>query len=458
MRTDFWQAVQAHWVESGEIAKFAPDFDGSKDTAKAILNPANARLYLTWLVSERKLAFSSQKQALNGLAFFFHEVCGREEVDLEIRFRRTHRRIPVVLEKGEVERVFSALPDAYRLAARLQYGTGLRLAELMELRIKDLDLERRIVVVRGGKGDRDRVTVLPASLLEDLREWKVRCRAVWEQDRENLVPGVGLPTALERKMPRAGEKWEWFWLFPARGLSVDPDSGTRRRHHVHVKVYAENVKKAAARAGIEKRVSTHVFRHSFATHLLDAGVDIRTLQELLGHKDIATTQIYLHVTKGGSACGVRSPLDSIPDLPGAQLLPGPVSEASPPSAAGSPGMDPEEGGSTDRAVSGCANPAAPLAEARTGRSASGEGTKAREGVPGQGSTPPRAPGRNPIPGIPPPGPGTRSDRRRGDRAPRGRRTTGSVLAHDRVSPRIGNLRHFAATLPSAMPRAAPDRR
>ncbi|MEM9016979.1 MAG: tyrosine-type recombinase/integrase, partial [Verrucomicrobiota bacterium] len=176
---------------------------------------------------------------------------------------------------------------------------------------KDLDLGRGIVVVRGGKGDKDRVTVLPGSLVAELREWKARCRTVWEEDRKNLVPGVGLPNALERKMPLAGEKWEWFWLFPARGLSIDPDSGVRRRHHVHRKVYAENVKKAAERAGIEKRVSTHVLRHSFATHLLDSGVDIRTLQELLGHDDVSTTQIYLHVSEIGNACGVQSPLDTM---------------------------------------------------------------------------------------------------------------------------------------------------
>ncbi|MCG8603120.1 MAG: integron integrase [Verrucomicrobiales bacterium] len=301
----------AHWIESGEIAKFHPDFDLSQNTSRAILDPANARLYLTWLVAVRKVAFSSQKQALNALAYFFHEVCGCGEVDLEIRFRKTQKRIPVVLEKEEVGKVCAELPDVYRFAAKLQYGTGLRLSELMRLRIKDVDIERRMVIVRGGKGDKDRTTVLPASLIAELREWREQCRVQWEEDRENLVPGVALPNALERKMPLSGEKWEWFWLFPAKGLSNDPDSGVRRRHHVHPKVYAENLKKAAERAGIEKRVSTHVFRHSFATHLLDDGVDIRTLQELLGHDDISTTQIYLHVTKQGGVCGVTSPLDRL---------------------------------------------------------------------------------------------------------------------------------------------------
>lgn len=301
----------AHWIESGEIRKHHPEFDAPDGMARAILNPENARHFLTWLVAERKLAYTSQKQALNALAFFFRDVCGLEEVDLKVRFQKTHKRIPVVLEKEEVTKVLSDLPEAYHFAAKLQYGTGLRLSELMRLRIKDVDIERGIVVVRSGKGDKDRVTVLPQSLVPELKEWKKRNRKIWQRDRDELQPGVGLPNALERKMPRAGETWEWFWLFPARGLSNDPDSGIRRRHHLHRKVYADNVKKAAARVGIEKRVSTHVFRHSFATHLLDSGVDIRTLQDLLGHEELSTTQIYLHVTKNGGACGVTSPLDRI---------------------------------------------------------------------------------------------------------------------------------------------------
>lgn len=301
----------AHWIESGEVSKYCPDFDRSGSVARAILKPENARLFLTWLVAERKIAYSSQKQALNALVFFFRQVCGYEEVDLQVQFQKTYKRIPEVLEKEEVVAVLGELPDAYQIAAKLQYGTGLRLSELMRLRIKDVDLQRKMIFVRGGKENKDRTTVLPATLVEELKQWKRRCRDLWEKDREDLVPGVALPNALERKMPRAGERWEWFWLFPARSLSKDPDSGVRRRHHVHTKVYGENVKKAADRVEIEKRVSTHIFRHSFATHLLENGVDIRTLQELLRHKDISTTQIYLHVTKDDGARGVTSPLDAL---------------------------------------------------------------------------------------------------------------------------------------------------
>ncbi len=301
----------AHWIESGEIRKHHSAYDETESISRAILNPGNARAFLTWLVTERKVAYSSQKQALNALVFFFREVCRLEEVDLGIRFQKTNPHIPVVLEKEEVASTIAELPDRYRLAAKLQYGSGLRLGELVQLRIKDLDLERGLIVVRGGKGNKDRVTVLPSELYAELTAWKQKVRQQWEEDRANLLPGVALPTALERKMPRAGERWEWCWLFPASGISQDRESGVRRRHHLHAKVYAENVKKAAAKAGIEKRVSTHVLRHAFATHLLDAGVDIRTLQELLGHEDVSTTQIYLHVTKQSSACGVASPLDGM---------------------------------------------------------------------------------------------------------------------------------------------------
>ena len=278
---------------------------------RAGLDPARARDFLEMIIVEEKVAFSTQKQALNALAFFFKDVCGREEVDLGVSMRKTPKRIPVVLSFSEIARILEALPGTCRLAAELQYGAGLRVAELLSLRIKDIDEERGQLTIRSGKGGKDRVTVLPSSLIEQLKPWKKQLREMWEQDKAGNLPGVALPTAMARKAPRAGEKWEWFWLFPAPSLSVDPDSGIRRRHHFHEGSYGNAFREAVAKAGIEKRVATHALRHSFATHLLESGTDIRTLQELLGHAEIGTTQIYLHVAKNLSHSGVKSPLDGV---------------------------------------------------------------------------------------------------------------------------------------------------
>jgi integron integrase len=229
---------------------------------------------------------------------------------------------PVVLSKEETHRVFAKLesPDGrYELAARLQYGAGLRLTELVRLRIKDVDLGRGTVTVRCGKGDKDRVTVLPGSLREDLAKQVERAREIWRGDRDAGLAGVWLPGALARKLRRAAESFEWSWLFPARQVSVDPETGIARRHHLHGKVYNEAIQRAAAAAGIEKQVTSHALRHSFATHLLEGGTDLRTIQDLLGHEDpasqgyagtsITTTEIYLHVATGVNGLGVVSPLD-----------------------------------------------------------------------------------------------------------------------------------------------------
>ena len=208
------------------------------------------------------------------------------------------------------------LPETSRLAAELQFGAGLRLTELVNLRIKDVDVERRQLTVREGKGDRERVTVLPAKVAKQLPEWKEVVRQIHEKDRAEGVPGVYLPGALARKLPNAGTEWKWMWLFPAKKLSIDPDSGVERRHHIHEKVYSGHISAAAKKAGIEKRVTTHVLRHSFATLLLESGTDMRTLQELLGHEDVKTTQIYTHVATNMSASGVCSPLDGLACLGG----------------------------------------------------------------------------------------------------------------------------------------------
>jgi integron integrase len=259
-----------------------------------------------------------------------------------VKLKKTGARVPVVLSEGETQRLFEALecpdpgpePDAavaaeagsspadapkpkkhharYGLAARLQYGAGLRLSEVVRLRIKDIDLDRRTVTVRLGKGDKDRMTVLPKRLCLELAEQIEQARALWEQDQRDGVAGVYIRGALARKFRKAAESFEWFWLFPAKQLSIDPESGLRRRHHLHGKVYNEAIKRAAQTARIEKRVTSHALRHSFATHLLEAGTDLRTIQEILGHEDITTTEIYLHVATGENGLGVVSPLDRFP--------------------------------------------------------------------------------------------------------------------------------------------------
>ncbi|MCB1208910.1 MAG: integron integrase [Verrucomicrobiales bacterium] len=277
--------------------------------ARAVMQQDRARDFLSHLVTVEKQSFSSQKQALNALVFFFREVCGHEQVDLEVKLRRTAKRIPVVMNFQEILAILNRLEERNRLIAEVQYGGGLRLKELMRLRIKDIDIDRRQITIRQGKGDLDRVTILPEALVAKLEEHKKRVRAVYEEDRRENLPGVALPGALERKFSKAGTRWEWFWLFPAPDLSTDPESGTVRRHHVHPGTYTNALQRAVRDAGIEKRVTSHGFRHAFATHLLESGKDLRTIQELLGHADVKTTEIYAHVAIGVGGTGVKSPLD-----------------------------------------------------------------------------------------------------------------------------------------------------
>ena len=268
-----------------------------------------ARDWLARLVAEEKHAFSTQKQALNALVFFFRDVCGYEEVDLGVRMRKRRANVPVVLDVEEVIALIDKLEGTMRLAALVQYGSGLRRSELVSLRIKDVDVRRGTITVREGKGGKDRVTVLPESLKGVIAEQLEVSRTYFEKDRKAGRPGVALPGKLERRMPRAGQRWEWFWLFPSAKESVDPESGLQRRHHLHGGSYGNAVSEAAREAGIAKRVTSHALHHSFATHLLESGTDIRTLQELLGHEDIRTTEGYTHVAKGMGGTGVRSPVD-----------------------------------------------------------------------------------------------------------------------------------------------------
>jgi integron integrase len=284
-------------------------FHGKKHPSA--MGAAEVREFLTHLARDRKVAASTQNQALNALVFLYDSVLKEKlgEIGAIERARRPVR-LPVVLSPEEVARLLDAMEGTYQLMGRLLYGSGMRLMECLRLRVKDVDFANGQVVVRDGKGQRDRATVLPESLREPLKRHLARVRLLHAADRRAKVPGVFLLGALERKLPRAGEKWEWQWVFPAKGLSHDPRGGAARRHHVHPTGLQRAVRDAARLAGIDKRVSCHTLRHSFATHLLAGGYDIRTVQELLGHAHVSTTMVYTHVLSRPGVT-VRSPLDRL---------------------------------------------------------------------------------------------------------------------------------------------------
>jgi len=267
--------------------------------------------FLSWLANERRVAVATHKQALSALLFLYLQVLGLDLPWLnEIGRPKTRVRLPVVLTPDEVGRLLAALEPPQRLLAQLLYGTGMRIMEGTRLRVKDVDFERQALVVREGKGSKDRVVMLPVSLAPALREQLAHARRLWAGDRAAGCAGVHLPDALDRKYPRAGCSWSWFWVFPQAQRSIDPRSGVERRHHVHEQALQRGFKRAVEHTGVAKLATPHTLRHSFATHLLQNGYDIRTVQELLGHSDVSTTMIYTHVLKlGGGA--VRSPLDSL---------------------------------------------------------------------------------------------------------------------------------------------------
>lgn len=279
------------------------------------MGAVDVEAFLTMLANERQVWPATHRQALNALLFLYRQVLTLELPWMQQIGRPPERkRIPVVLTVSEVQLVLGQLQGVEGVVARLLYGTGMRLAEGLGLRVKDLDFDRGVVVVRSGKGDKDRVVMLPRSLATALREQLSHSRALWAADRAAGRPGVYLPHALDKKYPRAGQSWAWHWAFPADHLSVDPRSGIERRHHVYEERLARQLKRACANAGIAKHVTVHTLRHSFATHLLQAGTDIRTVQELLGHSDVSTTMIYTHVLKV-AAGGTASPLDALVQQP-----------------------------------------------------------------------------------------------------------------------------------------------
>lgn len=265
--------------------------------------------FLTHLAVDREIAASTQNQARSALLFFYQEVLHMPIDALpDIAPAKRPVRLPVVLTRGEVRAVLAQLGGTYRLLAQLLYGSGLRLMEALRLRVKDLDFAQAQIIVRDGKGAKDRITTLPLRLATPLQD---HLRIVARTHREDLEHGYGavyLPDALARKYPNASREWGWQYVFPADRLSSDPRSGALRRHHLDESGLQKAVRAAVHAAGIAKPASCHTFRHSFATHLLESGYDIRTVQELLGHSDVKTTMIYTHVLNRGGR-GVRSPLD-----------------------------------------------------------------------------------------------------------------------------------------------------
>lgn len=266
--------------------------------------------FVTYLVNEKHIAASTQNQVISSILFLYRHVLNisLDETAL-IAIRPTKpKRVPTVLSRGEAKSVISRMDGVYRLMTQIMYGSGLRLMEVIRLRVKDLDFQNHQIIVRDGKGENDRVTMFPDILLEPLRIHLMAVKAQHERDLLNGYGTVYLPYALERKYINANKEFAWQYVFPASDLSIDPVSGLQQRHHIHESSLQKAVKRAARLAKIDKPVTPHTFRHSFATQLLQNGYDIRTVQELLGHKDVKTTMIYTHVLQRGAGA-VRSPLD-----------------------------------------------------------------------------------------------------------------------------------------------------
>jgi integron integrase len=273
------------------------------------LTGVEVRRFLDHLAVEGQVSASTQNQALNGLVFFFREGLKRSLEGLGAFERaKKPKRLPVVLTVAEVQRVWDQLEAVWALPIKLLYGSGLRLMECVRLRVKDVDFEQRQITVRLGKGGKDRITFLPDRVAGELKNHLQAVRQLFETDYAAGYGEVWLEESLARKYPQAPREWAWQWVFPAERLAVDPRSGKVRRHHVHPNSVQKAFKAALGRAGISKPASCHTLRHSFATHLLERGHDIRTVQELLGHSDVSTTMIYTHVLNR-PGLGARSPLD-----------------------------------------------------------------------------------------------------------------------------------------------------
>jgi len=268
-------------------------------------------MFLSHLAVNRNVSTSTQNQAMCAIVFLYKYILKKDLSEFEnIRWAKRYKHLPVVFTRNEVARILAELSGIYKLMAMLMYGAGLRLNECLDLRVKDIDFDYQQVIVRNGKGSKDRITVLPEVVIEPLRRQVESVVKIHQKDIQNGYDSVYMPYALERKYPNAGKTIGWHFLFPAKDLSVDPRTGIVRRHHVLDATLQRAVKTAISKAGIHKHGGCHTFRHSFATHLLEDGVNIRTVQELLGHKSVETTMIYTHVMDKGKL-GIKSPIDGL---------------------------------------------------------------------------------------------------------------------------------------------------
>ena len=308
---------------SGWISRFAAHVR----TCPELSRDERVRTYLEKLAP--RTAASTQNQALNAIVFLYRDVIKEPLSDIG-KWARAKRpaRLPTWLSPQEMQRLLDQMPPGTRLMAELAYGSGLRVAELLALRIKDIDLDAHLVTVRGGKGDKDRITVLPRSLVHRLYAQLTRIRVLYDGDRAASAPPIYLPDGLERKFPNAGREWPWFWLWPAASHSTDPRTGIHRRHHVHEDTLGKALKLATRKAGLHKRVTAHTLRHSFATNLLASGASITQVQELLGHNSVETTQVYLHCVPQFAAT-ITSPLDALPAAPNILPFHAPSSQPQP---------------------------------------------------------------------------------------------------------------------------------
>ncbi len=297
------ERTYCHWIKRFII------FHGKRHPST--MGAAEIEAFLTNLATAERVTASTQNQALHAVLYLYKRVLGVELPWLDGIVRaRESKRLPVVLTQRETAALLRHVHGTSGTIIKLLYGTGMRLLEGLRLRVKDLDLERREIVIREGKGDKDRVTVLPASLLDELRDHLAARRMMHDKDLATGHADVELPFAIERKYPKAGQQWSWQYVFAAKDYSVDPRTGVYRRHHLGEWTIQRAVRAAARSAGIPKLVHPHTMRHSFATHLLENGADIRTVQELLGHADVSTTMIYTHVLNRGGQ-GATSPLDRL---------------------------------------------------------------------------------------------------------------------------------------------------
>jgi integron integrase len=276
----------------------------------AEMGAAEIEAFLTDLAVEREVAASSQNQALNALVFLYREVLKVPLEGIEATRAKHNKRLPVVLTQEEVSAVLASVKGDAGLAIKLLYGCGLRVAEVQALRVKDVDIGGNKLEVRGGKGDKDRVITLPKSLQQPLKEHLGRIKAMYEADRRDGIPGVHLPHAMAVKNPSAAESWPWFWFFPSARVYLDHEKGLHGRHHLHDIMVSRELARATKLANLSKRVTAHVLRHSYATHLILRGVDIRSIQQLLGHSDVRTTEIYTELARAMRG-EITSPLDDL---------------------------------------------------------------------------------------------------------------------------------------------------